>query len=586
MPEISTKKELSCIEWVFANRGIKPSDIDHYLHTTPQDILNPELLDNLQKGAQLFISHLTAQDKIFIQIDSDADGYTSAAVLINYANRIAPGRTQTNISYRIHDGKEHGIIVDKIPSDVKLVVVPDAGSNDYEQHKELKEKGIDVLVIDHHEADKVSEDACVINNQLSNYPNKNLSGVGVVYKFCQYLDKLIDKNYADDFLDLVAVGMVADMMDLRDFETRELISLGTENIKNPFIDALVQSQSYSLKGEVTPFGISFYIAPYINAVIRVGSLEEKLLMFESMLEFKAYENIPSTKRGCAGQQETRVEQACRSCKNIKNRSNRMRDASLKVIEQSIEDNDLLAHPFIIVELTEPVEENMTGLVANQIMGKYMRPVLILNRHVEFDKETGEVTFDGWRGSGRNSTYSQLRNMREFLAETGLVEYAQGHASAFGVSVFKEQLEPLKKYIDEKLKDFDYFSNSYRVDFIWKANEIDQYTNDIVELGKLERFWGQGLSQPQVVIENVHISKDNLTLMSPDKKPTLKITLPNGLTLIKFKSSQEEFDKLYLENGCVIVNVVGTCNLNEWNGIINPQIIVEEYEEINRLAYYF
>ena len=75
-------------------------------------------------------------------------------------------------------------------------------------------------------------------------------------------------------------------------------------------------------------------------------------------------------------------------------------------------------------------------------------------------------------------------------------------------------------------------------------------------------------------------------MSPDKKPTLKITLPNGLTLIKFKSSQEEFDKLYLENGCVIVNIVGTCNLNEWNGIINPQIIIEEYEEINRLAYYF
>jgi len=66
-----------------------------------------------------------------------------------------------------------------------LVIVPDAGSNDYEQHQVLRERGVDVLVIDHHEADKVSEDACVINNQLSaHYANKTLSGVGVVYKFC------------------------------------------------------------------------------------------------------------------------------------------------------------------------------------------------------------------------------------------------------------------------------------------------------------------------------------------------------------------------------------------------------------------
>lgn len=154
---------------------------------------------------------------------------------------IAPGHAQRNISYRIHDGKEHGIIVETIPEDVQLVVVPDAGSNDYEQHKQLKEKGIDVLVIDHHEADKVSKDACIINNQLSEYPNKYLSGVGIVYKFCQYIDKLIEKNYADDLLDLVAVGVVADMMDLRNFETRELISLGVNNIRNPFIDAFVKA---------------------------------------------------------------------------------------------------------------------------------------------------------------------------------------------------------------------------------------------------------------------------------------------------------------------------------------------------------
>lgn len=585
-PSIPTQKDLTPVERVFANRGMFSSDINHYLHTTKEDVLNPELLDNMARGAKMFIQHLAAGDKIFVQVDSDVDGYTSAAALINYANMIAPGHAQQNIFYRIHDGKEHGIILDTIPTDVKLVIVPDAGSNDYEQHQVLRERGVDVLVIDHHEADKVSEDACVINNQLSaHYANKTLSGVGVVYKFCQYIDKFLGKEYADDLLDLVAIGMVSDMMDLRNFETRELISLGVNRKRNPFISAFVDAQSYSLKGEVTPFGISFYIAPYINATIRVGTLDEKLLLFESMLDFKSYESIPSTKRGCKGQFETRVEQACRNCKNIKNRQTKARDTSLEVIEEIIERDNLLSHPILIIQLDNPVEENLTGLIANQIMGKYMRPVLLLNRHVEIDEETGEVTKFAWRGSGRNATYSKLANLREFLSESGLVEYAQGHASAFGVSILDENLEAFKNYIDEKLKNFD-FNNCYRVDFIWIANEVEKYKQDIMDIGKLGAFWGQGLPEPQVAIETIQVRSTNLQLMSPDKKPTLKITLPGGLTLIKFGSSQEEYESLYSETGCITINVVGTCNLNEWNGNFSPQIIIEDYEIVNKSAYYF
>jgi len=113
--------------------------------------------------------------------------------------------------------------------------------------------------------------------------------VGMVYKFCSYIDEVSGKNYADKLLDLTAIGMVSDMMDLRSYETRQLINLGVKNIQNPFLSRFVEEQSYSLKGEVTPFGISFYIAPYINATIRMGTLDEKMLLFESMLEFKAYE---------------------------------------------------------------------------------------------------------------------------------------------------------------------------------------------------------------------------------------------------------------------------------------------------------
>ena len=110
----------------------------------------------------------------------------------------------------------------------------------------------------------------------------------------------------------------------------------------------------------------------------------------------------------------------------------------------------------------------------------------------------------------------------------------------------------------------------------------------MEIGGLSDIWGQGLKEPYIAIENIKINKNNITLMSPDKKPTLKIILPNGLTLIKFKSSQEEFDLLQptSEDNCVLINIVGTCNLNEWLGNINPQIIIEDYNIITSTHYYF
>jgi single-stranded-DNA-specific exonuclease len=92
----------------------------------------------------------------------------------------------------------------------------------------------------------------------------------MVYKFCSYIDELLNVDYADQFLDLVALGLIADMMDLRDYETRHLIIKGLSNIRNPYFKGMVEKQAYSLKGEITPVGVAFYIAPYVNATVRMG----------------------------------------------------------------------------------------------------------------------------------------------------------------------------------------------------------------------------------------------------------------------------------------------------------------------------
>lgn len=589
-PQFPPNKVLSAVEQVLANRGIKPENVEHYLNTTDKDIVDPLLIKNIKEGAKMLIKHVSQNDKVLVQIDSDCDGYTSAATLINYLNCLFPGFVQNNILYRIHTGKEHGILLNTIPTDVKLVIAPDSSSNDYEVHKELAERGVDVLVIDHHETDKESEYACVINNQMCDYPTKSLSGVGMVYKFCSYIDTLLDVDYADQYLDLVALGMVADMMDLRDYETKHLINKGLKSIRNPYFRGMVERQEYQLKNGITPFGIAFYIAPYVNATIRMGTQEEKVMLFESMLDYRGYELIPSTKRGCKGQQETRVEQACRNCMNIKNRQTKARDAALEIIERTIEEQNLLENKILVVKLdTFATDKNLTGLIANQLMSQYQRPVLLLNKtiqEIECLGTKGErlVLQDiSWEGSGRGYDKSKFDNLREFLKESGLVMYAEGHANALGVGIKDLNIDTFINYSNDSLADFD-FTPCYKVDFIYVGNDFNG--KDIIKIAELKSLWGQGVEEPLVAIENIKLTSSNVTLMSKDKSPTLKITLPNGTSLIKFKSSQEEYEKFYSELGCITINIVGTCGRNEWNGIVEPQIIIEDYEIIGEQKYYF
>ena len=569
---------LSAVEQVLSNRGINPKDIEHFKYPSVNDLVNPEKLEHIKDGVAMLISHIERNDKIFIQVDSDCDGYTSSAILINYLNCLFPHYVQTQISYRIHDGKQHGLLTDTIPSDVKLVIAPDASSNDYEQHKELHDRGIDVLVIDHHEAEKYSEYACVINNQMCDYPTKSLSGAGVVYKFCSYIDQLLGYDYANDYIDLATVGIIADVMDLRDYEIREIILRGMQGFRNPLLKAMVAKDKFHFEGkQLTPFNIAWYIAPYINAITRSATEQEKLVVFESMIEYLAYKTIPSTKRGCKGQNETRVEQAVRTCANVKNRQSKAKENASDAVFQTIKDENLLEHKILAIRLDPKyaADKNLTGLIANGLLDLYCRPVLILNK-VE---EEGKVY---WQGSGRGYDKANLGSLRDLLESSGLVQYAQGHAMAFGVSIPEENYDALVKYVDEAYKDFD-CSPVYSVDLIWDGAK-DLSSHAFAEIADEEKIWGKGVEDPLIAIENFRIYGNQLRLFGLDKgKPTLNIQLDDGSSLVKFKSSEEEYELLHSDLGYVIINAVGTCTRSIW-GI--PQFNIQDYEIIGRNDYYF
>ena len=560
------------IEQILMNRGIPLIDVYRYLHTSPVDIIPPTEIANIKEGASLLVKHISQNSKVMLQIDSDCDGFTSFAVFMNYLNNLFPAFVQNNIVYKTHKGKSHGIDIDEIPKDTKLVIALDASSNEYEIHQKLREAGMDVLIIDHHEATEVSPDACVINNQLCDYPNKSLSGVGMVYKFCCYLDQLLGADHADKYLDLVALGMIADMMDLRHFETKHLIQLGCENIRSPFIKMMMARNEYSIKGQLTPFTVGFYIAPYINAVARVGTQEETLLLAESMLEYRAYEQIPSTKRGCSGQTESRVEQACRTANNVRNRQNKARDVSTEFVDKLIETNNLLDNKILVVQAPKAngLDTNITGLIGNQTSAKYQHPVLILNER----NHDGEIW---WEGSARGLSDSELTNFKEFLINTGLVEYAEGHPNAFGVGIKDQNIQKFIEFTNEKLKDID-FRPIYWVDFIYKSDTLNP--NTILTIGQYNYLWGQSLDKPKIAIEDINITPNNVQVM---KGPSLKFTI-NGIEYIKFKAAEEEI-KLFQDNAIVNITIVGECDINTWGGVERPQIIIVDYEVNKAIKYY-
>lgn len=209
-------------------------------------------------------------------------------------------KPEANITYSLHTQKQHGISEDiTIPEDIDLLIVPDAGSNDVNQCKGLDENGIDVIVLDHHICDKKNPYAIVVNNQMCDYPNKNFCGGGIVYKFLKAVDDELWENYADDFLDMVALSNISDVMDMREFETRYYVNAGLNKIRSKVFKALIDKQSYSMKDVVNIISVQFYVTPILNAMIRVGNQDDKDLLFRAFIEtdevFK-YKNVVLQKK--------------------------------------------------------------------------------------------------------------------------------------------------------------------------------------------------------------------------------------------------------------------------------------------------
>lgn len=567
---------------ILINRGIR--EITDYLHLSDKDINSPtafgkELIDG---AAECFLKHLNSNSVICVIVDCDCDGYTSSAILINYICDLKSEEwMKDHVFWYMHEGKQHGLndcmdwIEDIGPN---LVIIPDAGSNDVEQLQKLYEDGREIIILDHHELEVEPFPHCyLINSQSPEYPNKELSGAGVTWQFCRYIDEKTNNNFANWYLDLVALGLDGDMMSLKSFETRVLITKGLDpnNIHNPFVYEMWQKNKFKLGDEPTAWGATFYIVPLVNAITRSGTLEEKELIFESMLKFKAFKQILSNKRGHKqGETERLVDQAIRTCTNVKNRQTRAEEAGIKLVEHLIKDNNMMDHKVLLFQL-EPgqIKAEIRGLVANKLMARYQRPCCMLTKRTENEVITYE-------GSARGCDRAGVTEFKDICAATGVCEYTVGHQGAFGLGLRAENIDEFIKKTDEILKDIS-SEPIYYVDYIWNYREVDG--EKILEIAEMDKFWGKDIEESLVAIQNIQITKDMLTMMASN---TMKITLPGGISMIKFRTPDEVYERLWSENGSVTINAVCRCNKNEWNGNISPQLLLDDFEIVGECAYIF
>lgn len=563
-------------EELLKERGVNEEYLPYFLGQPDSSLLqDPRAFDNIYEGYQMFkeILLLNPNQRILLVVDSDVDGFTSSAIMYSYLKKVKP---DLHIDYILHEGKGHGLsdLMDKIIEDdlkneleLRYIILPDSSSNDYIFHEQLGTLGIKCLILDHHiveEDTKFSEYAVIINNQLSeNYINKDLCGAGVAWQFCRYCDSREGTTYADDLIDLAALGIISDMMSVLSPENRYIIYEGLGNIKNYYFLALCEKQSFSMGGKLNPTTIAFYITPLINALIRVGTMDEKRRCFEAFID--GHQMVPSQKRGAKGTYEEVAIESARECTNARAKQNRILDKAVEELEIKIFKYDLLENKILFVRLEEedfPAELN--GLTAMKLAAKYKRPTIVARLNDE--------GYD--RGSSRGLNESALKSFKEFMNESGYFEYTAGHDNACGISILDKNLHDFHDYANQALADVDFGENWYEVNFERFAADPDLVPL-IYDLAAHEDIFGQHNPEPLIHVTDINLKRNDIAVIGKNAD-TIRIE-KFGVTYLKFHAKEMIEQLAAVPSDSIKLEIVGRANLNEFAGRITPQIFITDFQ---------
>ena len=542
--EISKKYNINkLLSTILVNRNIiNEKDINKFLKPTRKDFHDPFLILDMDKAVERIIQAINNKENVTIYGDYDVDGITSITVLKSYLQDRGL-EVNTYIPNRLDEG--YGLnndAIDKIAENrCKLMITVDCGISAIDEIKYATSLGIETIVTDHHEpGEDIPKALAVIDNKRkdSNYPFRELAGVGVVFKLIQAITiklGLPEEEYLK-YLDIVCIGTISDIVPLVD-ENRVITKLGLMLVKqtrNVGLRAILQISGYS---KIDSNTISFGVAPRINACGRMGVAEEALNLFLS-------KNI------------NQVNELARKL----NEHNRVRQETEKDIfenaKKQIEEKHLDENNTIVVA-GENWHHGVIGIVSSKITEMYFKPSILLS----FEE-------DGiGKGSGRSIPGFDLHDA--LMKCNDCIEKFGGHSMAIGITIKRENFDKLKDKLEE-------IAIEEHIDKIVPVIKIDAKINlaevnkEMVEsLKELEPF-GEGNKMPIFAFKNLKI--DSIRALSEGKH--LKLTLKDNniiVNAIGFNMGELAEDYRIGDK----IDVVGTLEINSFNGTDNLQINMKD-----------
>ena len=585
--DLITEDEL--LDILLKNRGVE----------NPKELLNINgsvlhdgiLFKNMERGLNMLNWHIENNSKIHIIDDVDQDGLTSATIIHNYIKNI---KNNIKITHSMNDNKIHGIIIKNLKQyEFDLLIVPDAGTSDVKQCKELIEtKDVDILILDHHTIEEDNPYAIVINCQDGQYPNPTLSGAGVVYKFIKEYDKKYGLDFAENDLDLVAIGIVGDSMDLRNYETRYLAIEGLKKINNNFIKEFLiknKKEEESINFEF----VGWKIAPFINAVTRIGTQEEKMDLINAFLgieDLREYQPRRKKKTDDKPPVEIHTLQKTmvRESNNIKSRQDKLVTKSMEQLIEIIETQKLNNNKVIIVDATDILEKSFTGLVANKLTNIYKRPIIILKKMKE---KNNEIIYGG---SFRNYNLFPVESFMDILKELDTFIMVGGHNNAGGHQIKESKIQETQNKLNEFFKDID-IEDVYLVDYEIPVGKLKE--KHVLQIGQWENIWGNTLRKPIFAITQIILQVTDIQLLG-EKRNLIKFEKNignNKISFIKKFSGEDTYNKMIMKShkglsksktNKIKMDVIGEFEINKWNNNDFPQVNIIDFNVENAKEFRF
>jgi single-stranded-DNA-specific exonuclease len=482
------------------NRGIdNPASAWAFMRCELASSHDPFLLKGMEKAVARIKDALARKEKILVYGDYDVDGMTATTLLYTCLKNIG-SNVGTYIPNRLEEGYglNAGAIKKAQRDGVGLIITVDCGIGSFAEIEFARSVNIDVIVTDHHEImqSRVPAAYSVINPLQEGcvYPFKHLAGVGIAYKLAKALYADTSLN-ADEFLDLVGLGTVADIAPLTG-ENRILTRRGLDEINKRHrtgLNALIEASGLSGK-DISSGHIGFILGPRINAMGRVGSPEKaiELLLSSDPLQASKLAGVLNT--------ENRSRQKIES---------RILDEALSKVEREIN----FKHHRVIVLASEGWHPGVIGIVASRIADRFYRPTIL-------------ISLDGKLGKGSGRSIENFHLFEYLLrCKDALVGFG-GHESACGITIEKKKIDEFTKKINaEAAHDADETIFSPKLDIDMDVS-LDMLSEDVInEMEGLSPF-GPDNPRPVLASRNVivkdaprFIGKNGFKMLVTDNRVT-------------------------------------------------------------------